>query len=231
MDKDLSPSVFAAECLGLLQAKGKPAERGFVCAKCGGEFAAGEVAIPFRPSNTFCDESQLAERTSMMECGWCAAFSGKSTMMSMQDTFLSRDLSCSLKKGTARRWIVENLAHLKPPYLFLMSDTQLAHLVWRTPLTWDRRAVQIRIAGRLFSADFVAVLDFLGRVPKDIKILRYADREVRSVLSGQLTREFVETCPDLAEEFATFGPGEWWTIAAMAYDKEPAAKPEPLKKL
>lgn len=227
MKSDLSPSKFAAQCLGLAPVPGAPSKDGFVCAKCGAEYPAGDAMIPFRPGNTFCDEHELANRESGHECGYCAAFAGKAEMMRMQDTFVSRELVCSIKRGAWRRWVLEHLHEIEPPYLFLMSDTQLAHLVWRTPLSWDPRCVQIRIASRQLMADVPKCLDLCGRLPEGVKPLMYADREVRALISGEPSKGVREL--GLDGEFATLSPGDWWVLAALSYSTEPPTRPDPLE--
>lgn len=226
MNKSLSPSKFAAECLGLKTEAGKGTEP-FACVKCGGEFDENTGRVPYKPASSFTDTIALSHRESEpMECEYCAAFASKMAMMALQDVFISREISGRIKAGPSRRWVLENLHKIEPPWLFLMSDAKLGHLVWRTPLSFDIRRMGIRITSRLTYGNLVRCREIIKALPKGVKPLRYADREVRDIASGAPSKGAIEA--GLEEKYDSLTMGDWWILAGLSYDAQPPERPEPL---
>lgn len=231
----LSPSRFACEAIGALP-EGRPwngagGER-LRCALEGVEIQPGDPVERWRPGPGFTDDVDVAARTGVVS-GWVSAFMRKPLMQATQRAVFTRDGVYSLAKDTDRAWLL--LTPPDPPWLAVIADSTLQHLVWRTPLTLDNRAMRIRLG-----KDTILTInpDRLQQALQMIQAIRLEnprfthgfqslDREGRDPQHGVLRRDAPE---HYARFVATLTAGEVWALAILAKANPPTpAMPERIR--
>lgn len=217
-----------------------------ICSACGTALESGAPSMPAKFSSGFMDGPALAARDQSAGarlCPSCVPFFGKMAMLSLQKCYIDATGAYSLAKNVERVHFWRNLP--EPPFVVVFSDTKLSHMIWRTPVTRDRRLVYLRVGAKCLTVR--------------TEVLLQAERAARKVMdaaekaSGQrpwsvyLTADQALLDPDthtlrewvvraaeaagLRGEIAylrQLGVGEAWALPALLRDD---LVPEPPRKL
>lgn len=119
------------------------------CACCGKPIATGDMAVrdKDRFGQKFTDGPSLAARGSGAVCGACSSIMNAAPMRATQHAVITTEGAYSIRKDIHRAWFL--LTPPNPPYVAVVSDTKLAHLIWKTPPTLDNNLVIVRLGQRL----------------------------------------------------------------------------------
>lgn len=145
----LYASDLAVSALGL-KPEGAPwAREATHCACCGRPILPGDKAVRdsdrFGPS--FTDGPSLACKGSGAVCGACSTIMNAAPLRALQCAVITEREAYPIGKDVNRSWFL--LEPPEPPYVVVVSDTNQAHLVWRTPVTVDNNLVVVRLGARL----------------------------------------------------------------------------------
>lgn len=222
----ISPSRLAVEALGLAPL-GTPWRGGgddVLCALEGRPLQPGELVMPWKPKPTFMDDRDTVP--SPLVNGYAAALCGKAVMLKTQRMLFTRDGAYSLATDAARAWFY--LTPPEPPFVAVLSDSMLQHLIWRTPVTHSRNHLIMRLGQRILHI----------RRPRLIEardaLLAYGqaafvrlDREGKDPLHGRLRSDVPA---DLANALIDLTPGELVALATLAKKNPPTPEqPEPIR--
>lgn len=235
------PTTFALEALGGAPT-GAPSPVKTRCSCCGRPIAAGEPAAPTGFGPSFMDDLSLAARTGVV-CGWCVPFLSAEVMRATQKVVITREGVFPLAKDVHRAWFL--LTPPEPPYVAVVSDTMIQHLVWRTPVTLSNDLQIVRLGQRLLKIRRGVLLDALKWAQEAIACIDASktaekptrhpyvslDREMASFTHG-LFRTDVARDPRAEPWLARLRKltlGETWALATLAKRETPTPeKPESL---
>ena len=149
--RSLSPSAIARLGLGLPPAEGPAADNDTTCMACGATIAAGEPAVPWKPSkSTFTDWPHLERQTGVV-CRDCGPFLENRVLTKTQKCVVSRAGAWSLAKDAHRVWWLTDPP--KTPFVAVISDSMKQHLVWRAQPTLDRDLLHLQLGRRTLTID------------------------------------------------------------------------------
>lgn len=226
MNQPLSPSTIAATALGLTPV-GRPWEGApgtLVCALERRPLEPGELCQPFKPGPNFLDSTAIAD--SSVICAAAALFMGKAVMLKTQRAVFSPEGAFSLATDAARAWFF--LTPPKPPYIAVIADSMLQHLVWRAPVNLSQDLIRFRHGHKVLTIRrprLVAAMQALNALGAPAFVA--LDREGKHPGHGVLR----DSCPpELARDLADLTPGEILALATLA-KKNPVtpARPEPIQ--
>ena len=173
------------------------------------------------------DDFSQASRSGVT-CGYCAALKPKIVMFKVQRGVFGPDGGYSLGKDTARAWLL----HRPPrtPFVAVVSDSTLQHLVWRTPVTLSSDLITVRLGPRLLTIRRHLALEMAEAViaerQQDRRVFRFLDREVKDLRHGQLAqKDLADITPETRSLLQRASPGELWALATLAK----ANPPEPIE--
>ena len=214
------------------------------CACCGAPIAEGDLAVPTSFGNNFTDDLSLATRSGVV-CGACAPFLTIGPMRALQKVVVTRDGAYPLAKDVHRAWFF--LTPPEPPYVAVVSDSMLQHLVWRTPVTLSNDLQIVRLGQRLLTIRrpvLLAALDWAREAmlatlepgqpaPENFARHPYVslDREMTGTAHARI-RNDVAAAPRAAPWLAKLReltPGETWALATLA--KRAGVTPEQPERL
>lgn len=223
MTNAFSPSSIAAEALGLTpHGVAWIGPEPMLCALERRPLLEGEPCVPFKPGANFMDDAIIA-RSSIVS-GAAALFLAKSVMMKTQRAVFCTQGAFSLATDAARGWFF--LSPPEPPYVAVIADSMLQHLVWRAPVNLSRELIQFRHGAKIHSIRRTRLIQFLDALrAHDGPAFVILDREGKHPSHGILRRD----CPpDLAQLLSDATPGELIALATLA-KKKPVApeRPEP----
>lgn len=119
------------------------------CACCARPVLPGDIAVRdkdrFRQS--FTDGPSLADRGSGAVCGACSAVMNAGPMSKLQCHVITRNGAFPIGKDVNRAWFL--MTPPEPPWVAVISQTTLSHLIWRTPVTIDNNLMIVRLGPRL----------------------------------------------------------------------------------
>lgn len=222
MVNPVSPSSIAAAALSLTP-QGVPwtgEDGSMLCALERRPLLSGELCVPFKPGANFMDDAQIA-RSSVISAS-AALFLTKAVMMKTQRAVFCAEGAFSLATDAARCWFF--LSPPEPPYVAVISDSMLQHLVWRAPVNLSRELIQFRHGQKIHTIRRPHLVRFLEALrefggPAFVAL----DREGKHPKHGVLRN----TCPpDLAGLLAQATPGELIALASLA-KKNPVAPERP----
>jgi len=219
-----SPSRFACEALGLKPA-GTPwrGETSLTCTLEGTEIAPGDWMDGWIPGQNFTDDTDLAARSGVIS-GWVSVFMRKPVMIKTQRCVFTTEGCYSLATDASRAWLL--LTPPKPPWLAVIGDSTLQHLVWRTPLTLDNDLMRIRLGKEaVLTIRRPFLLEALNRIqderarnPEFRHGFVFLDREAKDAMHGIVRRDTPE---ELSKFFKTLTNGEIWALAILAKANTP----------
>lgn len=222
----ISASQLAVEALGLtpLGTPWRGREGNVLCALEARPLRMGELVMPWKPGPNFMDDRDTADSPLMN--GYAAALCAKSVMLKTQRMLFTRDGAYSLATDAARAWFY--LTPPEPPFVAVLADSMLQHLIWRTPVTHSRNWLIVRLGQRILHIRrprLIAARDALlayGQ-PAFVRL----DREGKDGLHGRLRNDVPS---ELARELADLTPGELVALATLAKRNPPTPEqPEPIR--
>lgn len=226
MSQSLSPSSIAAAALGLTPA-GRPwggAAGTLLCALERRPLEPGEPCLPFKPGPNFLDSTAIAD--SSVVSGAAALFMGKAVMLKTQRAVFSPEGAFSLATDAARAWFF--LTPPKPPYVAVIADSMLQHLIWRAPVNLSQDLIRFRHGHKLLTVRRPRLIEAMNALralgePAFVAL----DREGKHPGHGVLRN----SCPpELARDLADLTPGELLALATLAKKNTVTPeRPEPIQ--
>lgn len=178
------------------------------------------------------DDFDLAAR-SPITCGWCASLLPKTVMHKTQVGVFGAFGALGLGKDVERAWLL--LTPPKPPFVAVVADATLQHLVWKTPVTRSSDLLIIRLGHRILTINRPLLLDLRSvltaiRREHDIAPFLRLDREVKDLSHGALNPLLAEVVShETRQQLYAAGPGELWALATLVKKKPPTpVRPEPI---
>lgn len=245
----ISPSRLAIAAAGF-RPIGMPAVTEGRCKMCGFEHNQGDPVVDAALPDSFTSWGELSAPGSPVVCGSCAAVSQDPWMQAWMN-------ACITQAGVYKFASNADIAYwlLNPPdgpFVMTRGDQQKQHLVWRTPVNYNREVYQVRIGEKLVTIRrahlikardaALALSDLMNAQPQaSIKRGRKAAssftnpfvavaREMDSLAAGVLKHEVAALAandPAAAEHVAVLRqctPGEIWGLTAVLYS-EPSLNP------
>jgi len=222
-----SASRLACDAIGLIPV-GIESDEQNACCLCGSPVDVGDRQIIFTaPSANFMDDFSMASRSGIA-CGYCAAIMPKKVMFKLQAGVFGHDGAYSLRKDTDRAWLLRRPP--RTPFVAVVSDSTLQHLIWRTPVTLSSDLITIRLGPRLLTIRRHLALEMTDAViaerEQGKRVFRALDRGVKDLRHGQITWNKAEGIqPETRALLARASPGELWALATLAK----AITPEPIE--
>lgn len=145
----LSPSQIACDAVGLsadvddLLAISEDTS----CVTCGVHLSTGDLVAHWSPKDSFTDYSALADKTGKYVCQHC------NVVLNVGD-FSQRWLQTIFHKtGCYQTASSDMRAHAllnppPPPFVWILGDQKVQHVVWKAPVTLDHEAIFIRFGER-----------------------------------------------------------------------------------
>ncbi|PIV35212.1 MAG: hypothetical protein COS34_03435 [Lysobacterales bacterium CG02_land_8_20_14_3_00_62_12] len=209
---DTSPSALAATALGLTP-KGiawGDDQGELVCALERRRLQYGELVVPFRPSPSFMDDTEIA-RTGIVSAS-ANLFLAKDVMMVAQRAVFCAEGAFSLATDAARTWFF--LTPPRPPFVAVIADSMLQHLVWRTPICCSQDLITFRHGAKLHSVRRRRLIDAVAQLKEYGRAAFVAlDREGKHPGHGVLRRDCTG---EMAQALADLTPGELIALATLA---------------
>lgn len=220
---------------------GGPSKEKTVCVFCGDTIAVGTLCSRFRPGDTFMDGPELCARDTAKDvvCGYCIHLTTKPVMQSTQYVCITTKQVLPMRQLAHKKWLL--LHPPEPPFVVVQSDTQLAHLIWRTPVTQSKDLWYVRLGKRQLIVRMPLVREALQR---------FAALADRVPIAQPKTKKSKEA-PRLRSPFTSLGyelddldfwkirsdvrpylkpddlaminslrPGEYWALAILTANKE-----------
>ena len=207
-----------------------------VCTMCGRVIHAGEHRSTFRPSSSFMNWGDLFVSTKV--CGFCVHLTNKALMLKTQLVCVTQTEVIPAAKLVHKKWLLLNLP--EPPFVFLQTDTKLAHMIWRTPLTVSKELLFVRLGARQLlvrmalvrkaTECFAGIADRFEAKAHPKKPLRhpfaFLDLELRDLQSWKIRRDVAPMIDAQDAGIITaLNPGEYWALAILTSTPK-AEKPE-----
>lgn len=226
MKQLLSPSRIAAAALGLTPV-GHPwggAPGTLLCALERRPLEPGEPCLPFKPGPNFLDNTSITD--SSVISGAAALFMAKAVMLKTQRAVFSGEGAFSLATDAARAWFF--LTPPKPPYVAVIADSMLQHLIWRAPVNLSQDLIRFRHGHKLLTVRRPRLIEAMRVLNAlDAPAFVALDRDGKHPGHGVLRA----SCPpEIARQLVDLTPGELLALATLA-KKNPVtpARPEPIQ--
>jgi CRISPR type IV-associated protein Csf1 len=205
------------------------------CVMCGRAIKPGEHRSKFNPSGSFTLGQELCARdSSTFICGYCVHLTNKDLMLKTQLVCITRSAIIPAAKLTHKKWLLLNPP--EPPFIFLQTDSQLSHMIWRTPLTVSKDFWYVRLGARLLTVRLPVVCQALERfgfilkrfveASKPKRVPRHPfsslDFELRDPNAWNIRYDIRPSLTDRDLDFIlALRPGEYWALAILTNKKEP----------
>ncbi|AJF08227.1 type IV CRISPR-associated protein Csf1 [Geoalkalibacter subterraneus] len=252
-----NPTEFACKALGL-EPQGEPWGKNHPvsCTYCGRTIEFGDLSLKKVIGSNFLDAHELTAPGTNVCCGWCAPCKSKSFLARLGAAVITEEGAYSILSDANRTWFL--LTPPKPPFMvFARSIENAQHLVWRTPMTYDIEAIQLRFGPHLFVIRHSVLLKSIKvceRMGKKITAYKQdkagakknsgfrhrhpfasLDRMGKGAKSGVFLPHVQDLChsdPQFAEDAAfirKLSDGELWGLATLMKQKpEEPIKPQPV---
>lgn len=208
----LSAARIATQALGLTPL-GKPwtgASGELTCSLECRPIEHGEPVIDWKAGANFMDDAKIA-RTGLIS-GWVAPLLTKKVMSSTQAALFCAEGAFKLGRDVWRAWAF--LTPPKPPYVMVLGDSKMQHLIWRAPVTLSNDLVRFQLGARSMMVRRRRLIDAMDRLRAlDGPAFQVLDREGLKHNHGELRSD----CPpELARVLADLTPGEIVALAVLA---------------
>lgn len=194
--KMISPSRLAIEAAGF-RPVGISAEKEGRCLMCGHVYAVGEPVVGASLPDTFTNWGELAAPGSQFVCGHCAAVSQDPWMQAWMHSVITRDgVFKFASNADIAFWLLEPP---QGPFVMTRGDQQKQHLVWRTPVNYNREVFQVRIGEKLVTirrAHLVKARDAAQALSQMVS----ANREESKKRGRKATSDFINPFIRVARE-------------------------------
>lgn len=219
---DIGNAELACRALGIGPI-GAPANQTGRCAMSGAEIAKGDLVIDASYGANFMDDLDLAARGSRVISGYVAPLLRKGVMARTQRALFSEEGAFSLTKDDYRAWFL--LEPPAPPFVAVIGDSTLQHLIWRTPVTWSTELLMVRLGGRLLRIRRSLVVEVAGWVAGfEVPVFVRLDREVKDLRHARISSRALPLLSLKQQaQLARLSLGETWALSVLA--KKTAAVP------
>lgn len=243
----ISASVLMANSIGIPLAGSEKASHDGHCAMCGVDYHQGDWVEPFDPGTTFTDFTALAYPQATHVCGACKALWRREFMQTYSKVVVSSEgMHTFASNDNQAYWLLEPP---EPPFLMLISDQQLMHIVWKTPVSMSKDLYFVRLGEKTLSIRrpmLIAARDAAHRLsdainakeaekiqgkkqkePKFRSPFLRLDRNFANAMHGQISpmvRILAEERTELrgdVELLERLTPGELWGLTSVLYAKSP----------
>ena len=215
-DARLTASMLAVEALGL-SPQGMPWESDtpVPCALEGIPLHRGDLLVPWKPGPNFMDEHDTTR--SPVISGHVAALMGKSTMLKTQRMVFCREGAFPIATDAARAWFF--LTPPEPPFVAVIADSMLQHLIWRSPVNWSKDLFTFRHGQALRTVNRPRLIEALG-VLRDYAgpVFVRLDREGKDLNHGTFRNDVP---PEITRHLTGLSPGELVALASLAKRNPP----------
>lgn len=200
-----------------------------LCALEGLPINPGEPAMPWRPGPNFMNDTDMvsaAGKDSAVISGHVAALMQKAVMLKSQRMVFCPEGAFPLNTDAARAWFF--LTPPEPPFVAVIADAMLQHLVWRAPVSLSRdlfvfrHGQQVKTVYRPRLVSLVESLKAYGG-PAFVRL----DRDGKDLHHGMLRSDVPEP---LAATLIHATPGELIALASLAKrNPPPPERPDPVR--
>lgn len=232
----LSSTQLATEALQV-KPIGVPSPINTHCCMCALNIKKGDLYTKADFGSSFMDGPSLASKSGCV-CGYCSAAKQVDVLRYMQKAVFTPTGAYSLAKDVHRAWFL--LTPPEPPFVAVVSDTMIQHLIWRTPINYSKDVFVVRLGQRLLkirrpvlikaveeSASFMENESVNTKLAQPMKHpFASLSREVDGLSHGQIRNEFTGRVPKI---LLTLTPGELWAMATLA--KRDTPTPEQSEKI
>jgi CRISPR type IV-associated protein Csf1 len=241
----LSPSRLTAKAAGLKPMGSRKAEEECRCAMCGTKILAGEMIDDFAPGDGFTDHPALNYPLSPVICGDCKAVWRKEFMQKYSKSIISEEgVFPSAKMENQAHWL---LNPPNPPFIFILSDQQQQHLIWRAPVNLSRDVYQIRFGGTVMTVRRDMLLKAFSAAKRLVETFNAGkskaeqfkgkhpfvrlDWNLEDLNHGMLRQDFARLEDEQSKQdialLRRLTNGELWALCVLLAGKDPV-KPEPV---
>ena len=228
---EVSAAKLAGQALGI-KPLGIPwgGSEPITCALEGLPIAPGEKVAPWRPGPNFMDDVTdtvtRAGGDSAVISGYVAALMQKTVMLKSQRMVFTPEGAYPLNTDAARAWFF--LTPPEPPFVAVIADAMLQHLIWRTPVTLSQDLIVFRHGQSLKTVYRPRLERVLAALrAHDAPAFIRLDRDGKDPRHGQLRNDVPEA---LAKELAELTPGELIALASLAKRNPPEPeRPAPVR--
>jgi CRISPR type IV-associated protein Csf1 len=204
------------------------------CVTCGRAIRPGEQQSKFNPSSSFTLGPELCARdSSNFVCGYCVHLTNQDLMLKTQLVCITRSVIIPAARLAHKKWLLLNPPD--PPFVFLQTDSQLPHMIWRTPLAVSRDFWYVRLGSRLLTVRLAVVRRALERfegaiarfvrASKPKRVPRHPfgslDFELRDPFAWKIRSDIRPFLADGDLDFILgLRPGEYWALAILTSKTE-----------
>lgn len=249
MNELISPSRLAIEAAGM-HPKGSPASEPGCCSLCGHAYAVGDLVASAAMPDTFTNWGEIASPGSPFKCGYCATVVNDPWTQAWMNAVICREgVFKFASNADIAAWL---LNPPEGPFVMTKGDQQRQHLVWRTPVNYNREIFRLRIGEKLVTIrrqHLQEARDAAIKLSDLMKLERESDakrgrkparefinpfiavaREMDSLQAGQIRQEALALAvsnPEADNCLKTLlrcTPGEIWGLTAVLY-AEPSSEP------
>ena len=132
------------------------------CTMCGKPIHEGDIATGASFGQSFNDFSFL--RGTGYVCGHCRATTEQKVMRKLQRCVITEGGCYSLNKDEHRAWFLLNPP--EPPFAVVINQSSnflaALHMHWKTPVTTDKRVIQVNLGGAVLQLRHDIFLEAMG---------------------------------------------------------------------
>lgn len=236
----IDPVQFVCTALQLAPV-GEPSDEQFRCHITGRIYPAGTCRVPAKRilGSSFQDRPALAVdygQGSAWASGYVAALFPKSVIAKLSGSLVLPDRVLSISKIAQRKYIFSR-EHLPPPPFLVLgaSGVNAQHLAWRTPVTYSRDFVTVRIGPQhIYTADMQKVWALVDKAqPNAPCMMQVVSPFMAEDGIGEPSRSLMAASPDAVcadkpyahSDYRSLNPAEWWMIYALMNRAAPVTPP------
>jgi CRISPR type IV-associated protein Csf1 len=217
-----------------LNPQGAIADTVETCVMCGRLISSGEARSEFRPLTSFMDAPELCARDrSTKICGYCIHLTKIAVILKTQRVCITSKQVIPAARLAHLKWLLLNPPD--PPFVLLQNQTNLSHMIWRTPLTLSQQLWYVRMGTRQLTVRLTLVEKALDRFKRIVdriaetkarQRLRHPfnllDFELRNLNVWRIRRDVAPWLDAGDQELiAMLRPGEYWALAILTTKQEP----------
>lgn len=216
----LSASAIACKAVGLHAAEPDLEELrdGTACVTCGMPLATGDLVARWSPKDSFTDHPALANQNGCYVCQDCHVVlnNGDFSQRWLQTIF--HETGC-YQTASADMRAYALLNPPPPPFVWVLGDQKVQHIVWKAPVTLSHEAIFIRFGERTLRIRktylkqlFTLVVDGLQEWNRSLQAEWAKAKEANKKAAGKAPKEYKTPFLELDREYcsslhASINPG------------------------
>lgn len=235
----VSPSAILCHAAGIRVQSNHLAEADTACGMCGIGLSRGQACCDIlkKFDDTFTNRADLVEGSRLV-CMHCAAVWDESFWLSTgANGYTDGDEVVQLLSGQDKiRFLLDPP---KPPFIVYQKVAQQQHMVWRSPVNWDRRRIFVRLGDEVMTLDLQKVHAAVKAWREVAQKLEALGRKHAFAMLEQklMTPGVGAVMPDAAQMASDAGlgkqvqaldgltAGEWWALESLRKHEEGAPLP------